>query len=145
MIDIFLTFRTTYIDSSGGDEVTEPKQIAILYLKGRFWIDLLSTIPFELFMPTTGVFSAVRLFGLLKAVRVTRLNRIINYMNVKDDVKMTLKLLKLVYFLLLYIHFVGCIWWYIIRDDKNWIPQMDYMFLRTDTYDGFPLEKQYLQ
>lgn len=104
-IDIILTFRTTYIDSSGGDEVTEPKQIAILYLKGRFWIDLLSTIPFDMFFSTDGGLAALKLFGLLKVFRVTRLNKIINIINVKDDLKMTFKLLKLVYFLVLYIHF----------------------------------------
>lgn len=76
-----------------------------MYLKSRFWIDLLSTIPFDLFFSTDGGLAVFRLFGLLKVVRVTRLNRIINLMNVKDDFKMTLKLLRLVYFLLLYIHF----------------------------------------
>ena len=125
--------------------MTEPKEIAILYLKSRFWIDLLSTIPFDLFIPTDGGLFFIKLFGLLKVVRVTRLNRIINLMNVKDDLKMTLKLLKLVYFLLLYIHFAACIWWFIVKNDKNWIPQMDYMFLATDTYDNFSVTKQYLQ
>ena len=29
VVDIFLTFRTTYINSSTGDEITEPRQIAM--------------------------------------------------------------------------------------------------------------------
>jgi hypothetical protein len=65
---------------------------------------LLSTIPFDTFFDTGGGLAVLKLFGLLKIIRVTRLNRIINLLNVKEDVKMTCKLLKLVYFLLLYIH-----------------------------------------
>lgn len=144
-IDIILTFRTTYINSSGGDEITAPIEIAKLYLKGRFWIDLLSTIPFDLFFTTDGHLAVFKLFGLLKVVRVTRLNRIINLMNVKDDLKMTFKLMKLVFFLVLYIHFAACIWWYNIKETEDWIPQMDFFNLSTLTYDEFPLHLQYIQ
>ena len=47
LVDIVLTFRTTYINTATGDEITEPKKIAMQYLSGRFWIDLLATIPFD--------------------------------------------------------------------------------------------------
>ena len=48
-VDIIVTFRTTYFDKSG-EEIKEPKRIAKTYLKsGRFFIDLLSSIPFPLF------------------------------------------------------------------------------------------------
>lgn len=30
-----------------GDTIVDPKQIANNYVKGRFWIDLISTIPFD--------------------------------------------------------------------------------------------------
>jgi len=58
---------------------------------------------------------------------------------------MILKLLRLVYFLLLYIHFSAWIWWYNIKDTKIWIPQMDFMFLATETYTTFSIELQYMQ
>ena len=46
VIDIIINFRTTYI-SGKGEEVFDPKVIAKKYaLGGRFWIDLLSVIPF---------------------------------------------------------------------------------------------------
>ena len=47
LVDIVLTFRTTYINTATGDEITEPLKIAMQYLSGRFWIDLLATIPFD--------------------------------------------------------------------------------------------------
>ena len=119
--------------------------MAILYLKGRFWLDVLSTVPFEFLFGSNGVFAVFKLFGLLKVVRVTRISRIINLMNVKADFKMILRLTNLVYFLLLYIHFSACIWWYTIKDTKIWIPPMDYMYLKTDTYSLFSLELQYMQ
>ena len=46
--DIILSFRTTYFNPITGAEIFDPKKIAKNYLKGRFWIDLTSTLPFEL-------------------------------------------------------------------------------------------------
>ncbi len=122
LLDIILTFRTTYIDRVSGDEISDPKKIALNYLKSWFWIDLLATIPFDMIFPTDeGLWQILLLFGLLKVARVTRLGRIINFLKVKDDFKMTLKIFKLVFFLVLYIHFVGCGWYFIVKEPKNWI------------------------
>lgn len=46
LIDIFIAFRTVFIDDQGDEEV-RPNKIAARYLKSSFIIDLLSTIPFE--------------------------------------------------------------------------------------------------
>lgn len=46
-VDIVISFRTTYFDSRTGDEVTNHKKIARNYLKSRFWIDLIATIPVD--------------------------------------------------------------------------------------------------
>ena len=85
-------------------------KIAINYFKGRFWIDLLATIPFDTFAELVfnpGNTRALQLFSLMKLARVLRLSRIIAYMNVKNEVKMWLKLFKLVFFLALYLHILG--------------------------------------
>ena len=68
------------------------------------------------------------LFGLLKLIRVLRLNRIIMYLNLRQDVKASIKLIKLVFFLLMYVHFMGCVWFFIINIKKEWIPPSDYVF-----------------
>ena len=47
-VDIFLAFRTTYKHPITGDEISNPKKIGKNYIKGTFWLDLLSTFPFEL-------------------------------------------------------------------------------------------------
>jgi len=46
LLDIFITFRVAFIDSQG-HEVTDCKSIAINYLSGVFWIDLLATLPLD--------------------------------------------------------------------------------------------------
>jgi hypothetical protein len=47
MTDIVISFRTTYQDPFTGEEVYQQKKIANHYFYGRFWIDLISTIPVE--------------------------------------------------------------------------------------------------
>ena len=46
-LDVLLTFRTTFYDPNSGDEIFEKKKVVINYLKGRFTIDILSTVPFD--------------------------------------------------------------------------------------------------
>lgn len=106
-IDIVLMFRTTYIKGSTGDEIVNPKAIAKHYLKGRFAIDLLATFPFRFFMGHHSNLQFLNLFGILKVTRVLRLGRLIKVLNARDDIKMTLKLCNLVFYLILYIHLAG--------------------------------------
>jgi len=47
LVDIFINFRTTVINSKNGEEITDTKELAKEYMKGRFWIDLLATIPLD--------------------------------------------------------------------------------------------------
>lgn len=108
MIDVIINFRTSYINSKTGEEIFDLKLIAKNYMKGRFWIDILASLPMDVitlgFSEEQSNTIIFELFGLLKLVRVLRLSRIIMYMNLKDDIKMSLKLVKLVFFLVMYIH-----------------------------------------
>ena len=47
LVDILVSFRTTSIDPATGDEITNVKRIAQVYLRGRFWVDFLATVPFD--------------------------------------------------------------------------------------------------
>ena len=84
LLDIIVNFRTTFYDIETGDEVFDSKRTGRMYLKGRFTVDLLSTIPFD---NIAGIFTSesspiLQLFSLLKLVRISRLARIIERMNV---------------------------------------------------------------
>jgi hypothetical protein len=62
---------------------------------------------------------------MLKLVRVFRLGRMITYLNETDDVKLSLRLFKVCFFLILYIHLMACIWYYlceIMKEDDLWKP-----------------------
>lgn len=128
LLDIIVTFRTTYINPSSGDEISEPLQIAKEYLKGRFWIDVLATLPFELMHGGNKNLTWTNLFGLLKTTRVLRLKRITMFVNIPDD-------FTLIYFLVLYLHIIGCTWFLIYNLNKVWIPPQDYQFVRTWIYE----------
>jgi hypothetical protein len=48
LIDIMLNFRTTYIDTNTGNEISNLKKIARQYIySGKFFVDLLASIPFD--------------------------------------------------------------------------------------------------
>lgn len=112
VLDIFIVFRTTILDDDSGEEIRDGKVIASKYLKGRFTVDFLSTVPFDyialvscsfhsfkviLYTPLSDSLNLFllqifldsasakqfQLFGLLKLIRVLRLNRIIMYLNLK--------------------------------------------------------------
>ena len=77
-----------------------------------------------------------QVFGLLKLVRILRLSRLISFLNLKQDLKMQLKLGKLVFFLILYIHFQGCIWYFLVNQKQEWIPPLDYVFIETTLWES---------
>ena len=99
LMDILVNFRTTFYDIETGDEVFDPKRTSKKYLKSRFTIDLLSTIPFDnvALIFTESSSPILQLFSLLKLVRISRLGRIIERMNVTQDMKNALKLFKLIF------------------------------------------------
>ena len=46
-VDIFVAFRTTFVDPITGEEEKNSKLMAREYLWGHFSLDLISVIPFE--------------------------------------------------------------------------------------------------
>ena len=114
--DIILTFRTTFKHPRTGDEITNPKKLAINYIRSTFWIDFVSSINFEfigqLFIDheeNTGLnleeaflaeyenVSSVKmdtysLIACLKLIRVLRLGKLINYLNEAEDFKVQIRI-----------------------------------------------------
>lgn len=114
--DILIAFRTTYFDSISGEEIYNARKTAVEYLKSRFLIDFVSTIPLDsiseyLFKVKN---KKLQLFSTLKLVRIARMDRMITRLNVTSNTKHKLKLLKLGLYYLLYIHVLGCIWFAVI-------------------------------
>lgn len=139
LIDIVVSFRTTFIDLNSGQEIRDVKAIQKNYLKTHFTIDLLATVPFdllaELILGNAGLF---RLLGVLKLIRVLRLHRIITYLRTDASTKAALMLFKLVFYLLMYVHCWGCFWWMLVARERRWIPIYDYdeIGLMRNLYSG---------
>ena len=129
MVDVVLTFRTTYYSATTGDEVLNPNLIARNYLLGKFWIDVLTCIPSELvdifFTSKSQDVSARNLIGfigILKLYRISRLNRIITSLRTKSNVKLAIRITQLLLFLIIYMHLLACAWWVIAKYDQRWDP-----------------------
>lgn len=136
MVDIFINFRTTFMHSSSGEEITTSKEIACNYIQGRFWIDFAAVLPvdamanvsgqiitlgvvhFRDYGQSTGKTNLWAILNTLKLTRVLRLGRIITYMNESDDIKLSLRLMKMCFFLGIYIHFSACIWYMCCNFEK---------------------------
>jgi hypothetical protein len=83
-LDIVFCFLTSYTDKYNKLEVTDIKLIANRYLRGWFWIDLLSIIPFEAILntmkdetPDAGLFRYAKLSKMSKIIRLLRLFKIL--------------------------------------------------------------------
>lgn len=143
MFDILISFRTTFQNPYTGDEETNGWVIFNNYFFGRFWIDLFSTLPFEAIVQwfpslvANGQSSEYSVISCLKLFRILRLGRLINYLNSSDDFKQQLRLIKLIFFLMLYIHFCGCMWFFVSKSTgKKWIPDEQYeAYKNTYGYD----------
>ena len=118
LADIFINFRTAFINPKG-IVVETPKEMAINYIKGSFLLDLFATIPFDtiadLIFKQKNKF--YELFGILKMGRVLRINKIIQFLSVNEDVKASIKLIKVIFFLVIYVHCFSCLWWYMTKKE----------------------------
>lgn len=85
--DIFIMMNTTYYDSDG-EEIFIKKKIRQNYIQGFFFIDLLSSIPFDLIYSG----SLFRLINILKIIRIKKLTAIINKLNVDEEKKSFLRI-----------------------------------------------------
>lgn len=78
LIDILVNFRTTFMDEKG-EEIKDPRRIAINYLRLHFWIDLVATLPLAEIISSLSRKddSRFELFGILKLGRLLKLKKII--------------------------------------------------------------------
>ena len=116
IMDIALNFRTTFINSESGEEVYSAKKIAYNYLTGMFVIDLISLNFAQFFVEsiedeTTA--DLLGLLGLLRLIHIGRVSKIITYMNARVKYKLALRLSVVILMLILYVHTIGCVWYYL--------------------------------
>jgi hypothetical protein len=144
--DVVLNFYTTYIDHNG-EEVLDQKKIVKRYLRFNFYIDLVASIPIDNFILVygqndSGSKTALQLSDLLKLIRILRLGRIIRLMRAKDTFKSSMRLVMLVMYLFLWVHFTACFWFMIVSIEEEWVPVPDF-FTGTSTIFNEDVWTQY--
>lgn len=120
-IDIIISFRTTFVNEYTGDEEINGSVIFKNYLFGRFTIDLLATLPFDKMIKSETL--NIKMIACLKLIRILRLGRLIKYLNSSEDLKQQILIFKLIFLLLLYLHFTGCMWYFVcLQSGAMWVP-----------------------
>ena len=99
LIDVILTFRTTFLDTDKGFDETDTHKIALHYLRGSFLIDFASSVPFASFVPESQaqIGSILNLLGLLKLLRISRLSQAIMSSNIDQGTKVIMKILMMAF------------------------------------------------
>eukprot|EP00347_Sterkiella_histriomuscorum_P016745 403352016 len=149
--DIVVNFRSVYMNQQTEQYVTDGKAIALNYiLKGRFVIDLFASLPveeiFDLFNISAQVSkSNLKLISLFKLVRLLRLGRIITFLKMNQNFKQSLKIVQLFFMLIMVLHWIACLWYYVTNLEQTWMPQKDslksidqiYMYTKDDYGDQY--------
>lgn len=134
VLDVFVNLRTTYLDSFG-EEIQDAKKIMKNYAGSPgFYIDVLSLGNYP--MSDHPILSII---GILKVNRVLRISTLVKESNMDKGYKSMLMMLYYYFLFIIYLHLVGCMWFYFIEQTYNeylkdsryqpWIPPYDY-------YDG---------
>ena len=104
IVDFLLGFRKAYLDERTGREIRDPWLITKKYLKGYFWVDLLSVIPFDLISDNGYLYC----LQLVKIIRLYRLNQVITYMNTSAYIQGKIRLSYIVMRFFIIIHWTTC-------------------------------------
>ncbi len=125
-VDLLMNFTYAYHDPKNNQIVTSPKKIAIRYLKGYFFLDLIATIPFGYILSEDVAFANkigklgrlpkmikfLRAIRLLKLLRMYKLQKLITKMEVEYNIHHGIpRMMKIVTMVLLVTHLVGCFWY----------------------------------
>jgi hypothetical protein len=137
VFDVFLNFRTSFINRHTGDEIFNPSEIAKHYLvSSKLVLDILASFPFDYIVyaidPSS---SAHRILAFLRIIRVYRLQKLLMYLRARDEVKQLMKFIQLLVYLIMYVHVVGCVWFMLVSRDETWIPPTDIIRGSTSLYN----------
>ena len=120
-IDIAIRFRTAFRDH--GYDVTQPKTIALNYIRGWFFIDLFSSLPIDQLVASWFSASTVVALGdphsrvapitvcdLIALLRIMRIGRLVRKLSALSGAN-TLRIMYLMYLFILCGHWLGLVWY----------------------------------
>uniref|UniRef100_A0A182J9T5 Uncharacterized protein n=1 Tax=Anopheles atroparvus TaxID=41427 RepID=A0A182J9T5_ANOAO len=116
IVDILVNFRTTYV-SRKGEVVSDPKSIALNYLRSWFVVDLLAALPFDHLYASNVISGEESHIHLVKLTRLLRLARLLQKMDrYSQYTAMILTLLMLCFSLVA--HWLACVWYVIAEKER---------------------------
>ena len=123
LVDMVLTFNRAYRPKRGSKYVYNRRMIARRYFRGWFFIDIISTIPYDLAIILLGdardqLEMTIRFFSVLKVSRglklVPVLNSLINYMTHRLRITYSAaEVFRLSIAMLFMVHYLACLWTYV--------------------------------
>ena len=132
VFDIVINFRTARVDEE--NVVQKPSQVAKLYMREWFVVDVLSTFPWEtaaglIFNASDGdgvrwssapkVLKSLRLLRMMRMLRMLRLQAMVASLTAEISlfVGTLARLLQVVFWMTLTAHIMGCAWFFIAADE----------------------------
>lgn len=132
--DMAINFVRAYWDTDAGCWISSRRAISRRYLRGWFWLDLLSILPFDLYAVAMAdkadvsqlrILRTVRVFRLAKLLRVARASRILSRWEERMSMSYcTLSLAKYTTLVLFMTHWVACAWHIVLVSEdaqENWL------------------------
>ena len=147
-VDILVNFLTAYYDPDSNKIITELRLIALRYLKGYFFVDVLAILPFSyiifasplLITSNLGTLSRLSKLGkfltaltLTKALKAFKLHQFLMKLETKYFIihRGMSRFLKIMMLVLLTAHFAGC-FWYLVgisggdNYSRGWVHRLEY-------------------
>lgn len=129
-IDITFWFVTSFEDHESGRMVASKRRIALNYLKLWFWIDLLSTIPFEVVLeivvglshPVSTSLNFIRIIRFAqvpKLLRTLRLGKTGSGLRNNRLFSSTYGIQKVLLQAWFFVHILCCLWFFMSTPDSN--------------------------
>lgn len=111
-------------------------KIAVNYvLYGRFVIDLVASLPIEIITLVINTNSDnLKFIGMIKMIRLLRLGRMITFLKANQKLKFSMKIAQLVFFILMFMHWINCLWYFVVASSQSWYPPKDLDSKETNAY-----------
>ena len=154
-LDIIASFNTSFVDPATELPVLDRRAIAWAYMKFWFWVDVLSTFPFDYaadYLAGGGtdvsalrVIRALRLFRLFKLFRIARVDDTLQCLRINPHIVSLMGLILGIFFIA---HVFACAWHYLaLSKEQNsggetWVTVLG--FAGTSLYDRYVASLYYI-
>lgn len=152
LIDVALRFNTAYIDPTTEMLVLSRQKIAEAYFQFWFWVDLASSIPFDLLatgqtpwdtldddsesnLNSVRLIRIVRLVRLFKIVRMLKLRRLRKHIESLNISPGFVKIMSLTFQVSFIAHLIACFWHYLTTVDVTGVLPPGIEFAETPWYE----------